>query len=104
PAMRVKGADVARRCGSRSFSDHRTQDEQIFINNPWGRGGDRKKKHVAIQPIPQVHLAARTEGGNELAIRRVQCAKVVSRHKKNPPVLATGPVSNTAIDTAPALS
>ena len=104
PAPRVEGADVTGRGGSGTFSNHRTQDEQIFINNAGRRGADRKKKHVAIQPVPQVQLAARTERRNELAIGRVQRAEVAPRDEKNPPVLAIGPVGDTAIDTPPALS
>ncbi len=93
---RVESTHVARGCGQ-SLADDTAHDDEVFIDDAGGGGGDGHFLGRAAQTLAQIHASVFTEGFDECAGAGIERIQPVAGRKKDALVAAAGPVGDAAI-------
>src|SRR5579863_7715708 len=69
-----------------------TNNDQVLVNDAWCGEGDRLKKIVSPQALPQIDSSLLAKRGNYLSGLRIERIKIVHHSCQNAAVLAVAPI------------
>src|SRR5579884_929627 len=96
----VVRADVAR--STRQPLGHSaSNDQQVFVDDPWGCQDDRLFCRIASNTLSQVYPPIHAEARDRLAGSAIQRIDKVRDRREDAPLAAVGPVSDSAVRPAP---